>query len=209
MFTDLIWDFDGTLFDTYPVMAVAFQKALIEQGIEDDSENIFKLLKISLGCAVKYYENKYHLKDVLYDRFHYYDNITDVGLSHPMHYAKEICSGVIKKGGRNFIFTHRGESIYKYLNHYDFLDYFTEIVTFNDTFKRKPDPNGFLHIINKHGIDKEKALAVGDREIDILAAYNAGIKSCLLDTEKTLQNVKCDFSVQSLEELYHILNLDI
>ena len=40
MFTDIIWDFDGTLFDTYPPMTEAFKRALNDLGYDDDEKHI-------------------------------------------------------------------------------------------------------------------------------------------------------------------------
>ncbi|HAX98844.1 MAG TPA: phosphoglycolate phosphatase, partial [Candidatus Atribacteria bacterium] len=39
-YTEYIWDFDGTLFDTYPVMVKAFQRALRELGIEEKPDTL-------------------------------------------------------------------------------------------------------------------------------------------------------------------------
>jgi phosphoglycolate phosphatase-like HAD superfamily hydrolase len=43
---DIIWDFDGTLFDTYPGTVNAFIMALKDNGIEETSENVLNKLKI-------------------------------------------------------------------------------------------------------------------------------------------------------------------
>lgn len=33
-----IWDFDGTLFDTYPVMLDALQQTIVKHGIQYDAD---------------------------------------------------------------------------------------------------------------------------------------------------------------------------
>ena len=55
MYRHVIWDFDGTLFDTYPVMAYVFQQMLREQGREEPLETILETMKISANTTyVKY-----------------------------------------------------------------------------------------------------------------------------------------------------------
>ena len=36
MFTDILWDFDGTLFDTYPGLVDTMLRALSDEGIREE-----------------------------------------------------------------------------------------------------------------------------------------------------------------------------
>lgn len=47
MYKHIIWDFDGTLFDSYPVMVKAALTVLEEQGIYESYDKIMSLMKIS------------------------------------------------------------------------------------------------------------------------------------------------------------------
>lgn len=86
------------------------------------------------------------------------------------------------------------------------IDYFDEIATKNNCFKRKPDPEGFTYFVEKYGINNDTVLAVGDRECDILGAKKANIKTCLYDTNSIELNEKPDFTIKSLSELFNILS---
>jgi HAD superfamily hydrolase (TIGR01549 family) len=57
-------------------------------------------------------------------------------------------------------------------------------ICFHDTKKRKPDPEPYLLAIKTFNTSLNKVLAIGDRDIDIIAAHAAGIKSvaCLWGT---------------------------
>ena len=55
MYTDLIYDFDGTLFDTYPVFTEALLIFLKRHGIESDYETAYKRLKVTVGYALRSY----------------------------------------------------------------------------------------------------------------------------------------------------------
>ena len=56
MFEEYIWDFDGTLYDTYPVLLDAFLQALRDYGIDADRQEIYQILKdtSSASVAAKY-----------------------------------------------------------------------------------------------------------------------------------------------------------
>ena len=55
--------------------------------------------------------------------------------------------------------------------------FFEEIITAEDRFKRKPDPEALLYLIDKYNMDKSQTYYVGDRHLDVECAKNAGIKA--------------------------------
>ncbi|MEJ2252002.1 MAG: HAD-IA family hydrolase, partial [Candidatus Lokiarchaeota archaeon] len=105
----------------------------------------------------------------------------------------------------NFIITHRGiRSLSKLLKYNALSNYFEEIITREDEFLKKPDPQSFLYKINKYKLSKEKVLAIGDRELDIKAAHAANIKSCFFDPKGKTHEL-ADFNIKGLSELERIL----
>ena len=50
---ELIWDFDGTLFDTYPLMAQSLRQALLDEGRGVPLEHIRALMNVTLGHALE------------------------------------------------------------------------------------------------------------------------------------------------------------
>jgi phosphoglycolate phosphatase-like HAD superfamily hydrolase len=60
---------------------------------------------------------------------------------------------------------------------------FTDIISHDDGYPHKPDPSAFLTLIERHQLPREETLAVGDREIDVLAAHAAGLKAAHFGTE--------------------------
>ncbi|MGC9358072.1 MAG: HAD-IA family hydrolase, partial [Anaerolineae bacterium] len=59
---------------------------------------------------------------------------------------------------------------------------FAAIITSDDGFPRKPDPAAFESLIERQQLDREVTLAIGDRELDILAARGAGLHTCFFGT---------------------------
>ncbi len=78
-----------------------------------------------------------------------------------------------------------------------------------DGVAQKPQPDGIYHVLEKLGISKEKAVYVGDSEVDCITAKNAGIpcigvtwgfrdKSVLLDNGS-------DYIADSSEDIIKIM----
>lgn len=46
MFEEYIWDFDGTLYDSYPVILDGFMATLNDYGIQADRREIYQISRI-------------------------------------------------------------------------------------------------------------------------------------------------------------------
>lgn len=206
LISDIIWDFDGTLFDTYPGTVYSFKRALKDNGIDETDENILNYIKVSVSCAIRHFKDLYGLGDDFIDKFNFYKNNIDPEIVKPFPYAKEVCRKFLACGGRNYILTHRGNSTLKFLEYHGMLHCFTEIITKPYGFKRKPDPEGFLYLIEKYKINKSTALVIGDRECEILGAKTSGIRVCLYNTNNIEFTEAPDFYIDSLEMLDDIIN---
>lgn len=204
---DIIWDFDGTLFDTYPGIVYSFKQALKDIGINESDEKILDFMKISEGCAIANFKEVYGINDDFIDKYTNYKKHIKPEMVTPFPFAAEICKQFMASGGRNYIITHRGESTFKFLEHYGMIGYFTEVITKQNGFKRKPDPEAFIYLIEKYQINRSTAVVVGDREIEILGGKAAGIKTCLYNTNKVALAVTPDFCIDALEDLKEILNI--
>ena len=93
-----------------------------------------------------------------------------------------------------------------YLAGADLTQYFTDVVSAGTTYARKPDPAGNNYLIGTHGLDRDRTLAVGDRELDILAAKNAGIHACLFSPE--FRETAADHRIRDFTELDALVGLD-
>lgn len=206
MFSNIIWDFDGTLFDTYPAIAGAFQKALKDVGINQTEVEILKQVRISMTHGINYYRDNFKMNvESFVERYQKYEDEIDEAKVFPFPYADEICRRIVDREGRNYILTHRSKSIFKFLKHHNMLDLFTEVVTKEHGFKRKPDPEAYIYILNKYDISIESALMVGDRELDLTGAKSAGIKSCLFDVCGCDFRHQADYVIGSMKELEKII----
>lgn len=207
MFTDIIWDFDGTLFDTYDTIVSTFMKALEDGGIQENYDEVMAWMLESVGSAVEHYMEKYALGEAFLERYKQHQAMTDIAAVKPFPHAADICKAVYDAGRRNYIYTHRGSTTYDYLECHGLAGYFREILTREDGFPPKPDPEAVLYLIKKHHIGKENALLIGDRALDINAAKNAGIKGCFFDPDTPETNKMADYTIHTMMELAAIIGL--
>lgn len=184
MIQHLIWDVDGTLFDTYPAIARAFQAALNDRGVAAPLDWILSLTQITLDHCLATLATTYALsQDDLEEQFaQHYRTVTPEDQP-PFPGVREVCAAIQAQGGLNLIVTHRGRaSLDRMLAAHRLTDYFTDILSHDDGYPRKPDPAAFVALIERHQLPREAILAIGDRDLDILAAQAAGIRAALLGT---------------------------
>jgi phosphoglycolate phosphatase-like HAD superfamily hydrolase len=203
---DIIWDFDGTLFDTYPETVNAFIKALKDNGIDETNENILNYIKVSDGFAVTHFKELYGFDEDFIDKYTFYKKDIRPEMVRPFPFASEICRQFVALGGRNYIITHRGDSTLSFLQHHGMMCYFTEVITKQYGFNRKPDQEAFMYLIEKYQINKSTALVIGDRECEILGGKAVGIRTCLYNTNNISLTIASDFYIDSLKDLIDIIN---
>lgn len=167
---NILWDFDGTLFDTYPAYTKIYKKVL---GNDIAEEIIYKQLKVSFGHAIEYFrltENQIKTANRLGSEI----SPADVP---PFPYVE----GILKLADKNVIMTHKPKAgVDTILKHYGWNHYFKEIVTIENGFPRKPDPASYAYLHKQHHLD----LIIGDRELDILPGKQLGIKTCLFQNNQ-------------------------
>ena len=109
------------------------------------------------------------------------------------------------RGGNNYLYTHRDRVAVRYLEIYGLRDLFADAVTREHGFPHKPAPDAIDYLVDKHGLDKDDCLMLGDRLIDIGSGVNAGVRTCLFDEFGDLPETSCDHRVRTTEELYALV----
>lgn len=208
-YDNIIWDFDGTLFDTYPPMCRDLQSVMAALGVLLPLEDLLAHFTRSRGEVLDYCAAQAGMDAQAVDRV-YRDWVAQHGQpkAEPFPHAEEILRRFQAAGGRNFIFTHRSGSVHQYLAGAGLTGYFQDVVSAMDRFERKPSPAGNLYLISAHGLDPARTLAVGDRELDMLAAKGAGIDGCRFTPEGEPEEESCArWHIRSFAELAEILEL--
>jgi len=209
MFKHFIWDFDGTLFDAYPVMTDAMMKVLDRYAITENREQIYSKMKHSMGYMLNYIEETYHPMEELYKTFHTErSQIEKEGLK-PFPGISEICNFIVNNKGDNHLFTHRGLSAVYFLKKYQLYNLFMGLVTSENGFDRKPSPMGIDYLMDTYGLDPSKTLMIGDRDIDLMSAKNAGIKTCFFQQDGEAAPMSADYIINDFKQLEDFMDTNI
>ncbi len=194
---NFIWDFDGTIFNSYPHITKAFSMVLDKRNEEYDLKEVRVALEVTfLNAFEKYSFTKNEIAE-----FHKNTAIVELEpIIEPYTNTCEILKYIVEKGGTNFIYTHRNrESLEYYLKKYEMDKFFEYYVTNSDEcFASKPSPDSVEHIVEKFGLSKQDTIIIGDREIDVLSGINAGISSGLIIFDKPEPDTAANYVFQDL-----------
>jgi phosphoglycolate phosphatase-like HAD superfamily hydrolase len=201
MIRNIIWDVDGTLFDTYPAMDRAVQNALRDLGKDAALERISALTRVSLGECLSTLAEEFQLSaEEIGERFDGYYARTTLLEQPPFPGVTAVCAYICSLGGKNSIVTHRGRaSTTELLAAHGMSAYFSGCAARDDGYPRKPDPAAFLAVLQAHGLKPEETITVGDRDIDMLAGKAAGVLTCLFGPGN--EGVGADIVFKDFDEL--------
>ncbi len=195
MIKNYIWDFDGMLFDSYPHITSAFLKMMSDFGKTADYAQAKALFEVTFSTAFDFYGTTEEQKKIF--RSYEHDFLLEP-LAVPFENTVETLKKIVANGGRNYLYTHRGESVYYYLKKYGVYDLFSDYVTSEDNFPMKPAPDAVEYIVKNNSLDKSETVMIGDREIDVMAGKNAGVYGCLFSKEK--KETAADFTVTDIAQ---------
>ena len=200
-----IWDFDGTLFDTYPVIIEDLDLALREFGHGCEFPETMKLMLVNLGHAQKFYAEKFGIsRDAVAAGYERYHEIANRELrAEPMAGVREVLGAICASGRHNYIFSHRKpEETAAYLEKYQLSGYFTHVIGPGSAgFAVKPAPDAVLYLMERYAMAAEETVMVGDRECDLGSARNAGIRTAHLVCAVAPEDLVCDWRFESFGQM--------
>lgn len=207
-FKNFVWDFDGTLFNTYPHMVKSMQRALQEMGVPAAWEEVYRHMKKTVPETVAYYSQTNGLDEkallALYTDIRHQEQWAE---QEPYPGARELLTAILTQGGRNYLFTHRGQSARDILKNVGMMGLFEEAVTALEGFPRKPDPSALLYLIRKHGLVPAETIMIGDRLLDVQTGENAGTAALLFDPEHYYDGCQAALRADSMEEIGEVLEV--
>lgn len=205
LYKHFFWDFDGTLYDTYGRITRALVKGLADMGIETDFDTAFFRVKKSLREALCMYLSEHPEVKITPDEaigyYRAHSEEEDLSSIQPYADTEKVLRAVAEHGGRNYLYTHRGQSGIDALQR-DGLDrYFSDFVTSRDGFPSKPAPDALNYLCEKHHLDRAQCVMVGDRSIDLDAGKNAGMAGALYDPDHLYDYYDTAYRFKTLEAL--------
>ncbi|MBO0457837.1 HAD-IA family hydrolase [Enterococcus hulanensis] len=197
-----IWDFDGTLYDTYPIMLKALMRTFKEFDINKDEETVYKKIKME---SIRQMIVDWQLPAPDFDQNYHAYEAQQNKASYPFEETKETLEKLQDKGGQHFILTHRTvESTWNLLKR-DGLDaLIVDIIGSDSNYPRKPDPSAINYFIDNYQLDRNKTVMIGDRKLDIEAGNNADVQTVFFDIDYFKQDIKSAYFINNLKEMVQI-----
>jgi HAD superfamily hydrolase (TIGR01549 family) len=176
----LVWDLDGTVLDSYPMIVAALEQYYRERGLTIPERTIRERILRTAGqtfAAEVERETGLRLEDGM-DRYQAIRAELEQRMD-PIPGAADTLRALRDRGARCFVLTHRGASSFTLLDRMGLAPFFEEIVTARDGSPRKPDPAGLRYLMEKYALDPARTWYVGDRSLDVDCAVRAGARSIL------------------------------
>ena len=206
-YENYIWDLGGTLLDNYESSSHAFSATLWSMAervvLRTD---VYDALKVSTAYAVEKFASD--LPGFLEE----YKKLEAEELEKPILFsgAKKVLTSLSVNGKKNFMISHRNHQVLTILSAAEIGSYFTEVVTADNGFKRKPAPESINYLLSKYKLNPKKTVMIGDRSLDIEAGNAAGVETIYFDSSNdSIQSVKTSHTTKNVlltNEPTHIIH---
>lgn len=207
MIEHLIYDFDGTISDSYPLFVRFFHEAAEKRGYEIpcSDETLYRASKQVIRSAYEEIGG-----ESMCDYQTFLDDFHELQRIHRKEFqifpeAKSLLMDACKAGKHNYVYTHTGPVVKEMLSDMGVLDCFDFILDASYGFPFKPAPDALLFFLNKFGFDPKECMMIGDRPIDAHAGMGAGMYGCLWDADGLFENPEVDFYIKELSEIRKIV----
>ncbi len=175
----VVFDLDGTLTDTLGDLAAATNEALQRRGFPACPLESYrhmvgngarKLIERALGGAC----TPERTEQVLQDFLKIYD-ADCLRYTRPYDGVEEALAFFRAKGVRMAVVTNKPEKQARKIVRHFFGEELSPVYGGSPERRAKPDPGTVWQVLKELGVQREEALYVGDSDVDILTAKNAGV----------------------------------
>ncbi|MDE6023222.1 MAG: HAD-IA family hydrolase [Muribaculaceae bacterium] len=211
---NLIFDFDGTLVDTAPLIIKTMQATMrvMDLPLRDNNE-----CRAIIGLRLEDIPNILwpEIKGIGHEFSKTYRSIFDE-LKHPLNV---VCYPKVTKTLRYLLSEGYGlavassrnhKSLHEFLRLYGISDCFSTVIGGDDIENGKPAPDTVLKILSLEGWAPEETMIVGDAEFDIIMGKKAGVHTCGVTygngSIHELTAAKPDYMIPRFDDLISILH---
>ncbi len=204
----LVWDFDGTLYDTYPIISGAMEQTLKDLSLVHpfSSEQIMALVKKStyhatcqisqsIGCDQETLWKTYRAN---HQRMSAMEFVPFAGMMEGLKRLHDL-------GCKHYLYTHRDKRAVEQLQKDGLLLLFSDCITHDDGFADKPAPDALLALMARNHLAKSDTIMIGDRDVDLLAGQNAGIDGLLFDPQGYYADFQATYHATSMSQMIDCL----
>ena len=199
--TAFIWDLDGTLLDSYEAILSGIEETFAQFSIPYDKEQVREfILKFSVQDLLVQVAEERKLDVEMLNQVRAQSLAEKNAQVVLMPGAREVLAWADQAGIQNFVYTHKGDNAFAILRDLGLESYFTEILTSQSDFARKPSPEAAIYLLDKYQLNPDNTYYIGDRTLDVEFAQNSGIQS-LNFLESTYEG---NHRIQALADISHI-----
>jgi HAD hydrolase, family IA, variant 1 len=178
-FNTYIFDLDGTLLNTLNDLAASTNHALRMSGMPERTveqvrmfvgNGVHKLIE----RAVPEGTNREQIEAV-YDEFRKYYMLHGLDSTNPYDGVPEMLAELKQRGKKMAIVSNKFYAATQELAHHFFSGIIDVAIGERDTIRKKPAPDTVFEALRMLEVEREGAVYVGDSDVDILTARNAGL----------------------------------
>ena len=210
-FKAILFDWDGTLFDSIRYALTVYQRLFKSLGLHEDTWKKFR--EEFKADYHKYYESKgiprSAFKEVDREWMRLYESGSrELKLIHgtkgllSLLKRKKIKIAMVSNGSKGRILDE--------LKKHGIRSYFSAVVTGDDIPEFKPSPKGIIYALGELRVRPKDALYVGDMADDIIAGRRAGVKTAAvatgIHTVKRLLKEKPDYLMKDARGVFQLLS---
>ncbi|VTS69667.1 HAD family hydrolase [Streptococcus australis] len=176
--TVFIWDLDGTLLDSYEAILSGIEETFGQFSITYDKEKVREfILQYSVQDLLEQVAAERKLDAEVLNQVRAQSLAEKNAQVVLMPGAREVLAWTDEAGILQFVYTHKGDNAFTILRDLGLECYFTEILTNQSGFARKPSPEAAIYLLDKYQLNPENTYYIGDRTLDVEFAQNSGIQS--------------------------------
>lgn len=179
MYQTVIFDLDGTLLDTLDDLANAVNHALQSFGLKTRTKEevrsfvgngVVNLMQRAVG-------EEYLQQSNILAAFREYYKAHCEDKTKPYDGVMKLLTELKKRGIKTAVVSNKMDSAVKALTKTYFDGLIGDAVGENEAagIRKKPAPDSLIAVMEKLGVDKQSTVYVGDSEVDIQTADNAGV----------------------------------
>ena len=176
--TAFVWDLDGTLLDSYEAILSGIEETFGQFSIPYDKESVREfILKYSVQDLLEQVAEERNLDAEVLNQVRAQSLAEKNAQVVLMPDAREVLAWADQTGIQQFVYTHKGDNALTILRDLGLEFYFSEILTNQSGFARKPSPEVATYLLDKYELDPRTTYYIGDRTLDVEFAQNSGIQS--------------------------------
>jgi len=181
MLRAIIFDMDGVLVDSVPIVWKSFNELLKNEGVFFDEEYIKKNYARSLRYLLDDWKKEFNIKNYSVEEFSRKAGKIQFELSKNQKPCKELID-LLEQAKKNNIKCAVATSSMKWraqkmLGLLKIRNFFQVLVAAEDVKKHKPDPEPFLETAKRLGVKPEECVVFEDAGGGVMAAKKAGMKA--------------------------------